>query len=111
DLVSFGADGMPEFVIRRLEDPQHKAGANYYPGLTFAMDLPHVNDPAATLKVMVGVAESFAAKLGGQVVDDNRRPLTEAGLASIRRSLEKVVNDMEAHGVPAGSALARRLFA
>ena len=111
DLVRFGPDGTPAFVIRRFDDPQAKVGGNYYSGLTFAMDLPHVADPAETLAAMVAMAESFAAKLGGQVVDDNRRPLTEAGFASIRRSLEKVVHDMEAHGVPAGSALARRLFA
>jgi hypothetical protein len=43
-------------------------------------------------------------------VDDNRRPLTEAGVASIRRTLDEVVRDMEAHGVSPGSALARRLF-
>ncbi len=111
ELVSFGPDGAPEFVIRRFDDPQAKVGGNYYSGLTFAMDLPHVTDPAATLAAMVGVAEGFAAKLGGQVVDDNRRALTEPGLASIRRSLEKVVHDMEAQGVPAGGPLARRLFA
>ena len=110
-LVSFATDGTPEFEIRRFDDPQAKPGGNYFSGITFAMDLPHVGDPAATVAVMVQVAESFAAKLGGQMVDDNRKPLTDAGLASIRRSLEKVVHDMEAHGVPAGSALARRLFA
>ena len=59
---------------------------------------------------MVGVAESFAKQLGGQLVDDNRKPLTEAGIASIRRTLDKVVAAMESHGVPAGSSLARRLF-
>ena len=32
------------------------------------------------------------------------------GIASIRRSLEKIVQDMEGHGIPAGGPLARRLF-
>jgi FtsZ-interacting cell division protein ZipA len=58
----------------------------------------------------VSVARSMAEKLGGELVDDNRRPLTDAGVASLARTVEKVVQDMEAHGVPAGSALARRLF-
>jgi hypothetical protein len=31
-------------------------------------------------------------------------------LAAIRRSLETVAKGMEAHGIPAGGALARRLF-
>lgn len=110
ELVSFAADGTVEFVIRRFDDAQAKAAANYYTGITFALDLPHVEDAAGTLAAMVGTAQVFAEKLGGQLVDDNRRPLSEPGLASIRRSLEKIVHDMEAHGIPAGGALARRLF-
>ena len=66
--------------------------------------------PAAALADMVQVAASFVANLAGQLVDDNRRTLSDAGLASIVRSVEKVALDMEAHGVPAGSSLARRLF-
>lgn len=111
DLVSFAADGTPEFAIRRFEDAAHKGTATAYTGVTFALDLPHVHDPAGTLADMVRVAGAFAKQMGGELVDDNRKPLTEAGLASIRRTLEKVVRDMEAHGVPAGSPLARRLFA
>jgi hypothetical protein len=110
DLVSFASDGSAEFSVRRFDDANAKPNANYYTGLTFALDLPHVADPAAALAAMVRVAEAFALTLGGQLVDDNRRALTEHGIASIRRSLEKIVSDMEAHGIPAGGALARRLF-
>jgi hypothetical protein len=111
ELVSFAADGTREFVIRRFDDTAHKASASYYSGITFALDVPQVPDPAAVLADMVQVANSLAANLAGQLVDDNRRPLSDAGLASILRSVEKVATDMEAHGVPAGSSLARRLFA
>jgi hypothetical protein len=110
DLVRFGPDGTPEFTIRRFEDPAAKHSATYFTGITFALDVPHVADGPAVFAEMVQLAETFATSLGGQLVDDNRRPLTEHGLASIRRSLERVFHDMEAHGIPAGSALARRLF-
>jgi hypothetical protein len=110
DLVAYAADGMPQFVIRRFEDAQAKPAAHYYTGITFAFDLPHVAGPAAVLADMVAIAQGFAEKLGGQLVDDNRRPLTEAGVASIGRSVGKIAQDMEAHGVPAGGSLARRLF-
>ena len=110
ELVSFAGDGSREFVLRRFEDPQHKSPPGNYPGLTFALDLPQVADPAATLDDMVQVAKSFAESLAGQLVDDNRKPLSDAGIASIRRSLDKIMRDMESHGVPAGSPLARRLF-
>ena len=111
DLVSFAGDGSVEFVVRRFGDPPGtKPAAAYLNGLTFALDLPQVDDPAAALADMVALARAFAEKLGGELVDDNRRPLTEAGIASLRRSLEKIVAGMEAHGIPAGSPLARRLF-
>jgi hypothetical protein len=110
ELVSFAGDGTAQFCIRRFDDERKAAAPNYYTGLTFALDLPHAADPAEALAGMVAVAQSFAENLGGQLVDDNRRPLSEAGLASIRRSLEKIVSDMDAHGIPAGGALARRLF-
>jgi hypothetical protein len=110
ELVRYAPDATTEFVIRRFEDPTQKPSATYFTGITFALDVPHVADGPGVLADMVKLAEVFAASLGGQLVDDNRRPLTEHGLASIRRSLERVFHDMEAHGIPAGSALARRLF-
>ena len=107
ELVSFASDGSIEFTLRRLAETP---GAPQHGGLTFALDVPHVPDPAAVLSDMVQVARALADQLGGEVVDDNRRPLTDAGVATLARSIEKVVQDMEAHGVPPGSALARRLF-
>jgi hypothetical protein len=106
DLVSFASDGTAEYSIRRFQD----SSAHPHVGLTFALDLPHVAGPTAAFDGMVHVARGMAEKLGGELVDDNRRPLSEAGVASIRRTLDKVVADMEAHGIPAGSTLARRLF-
>ena len=110
ELVRFTPDGHPGFVMRRFDDANAKPSATYYTGLTFALDLPQVTEAPVVLAEMVRVAETFAATLGGQLVDDNRKPLTEAGLASIRRSLEKIFHEMETHGIPAGSPLARRLF-
>ena len=110
ELVRFTHDGYPGFVLRRFDEAGGKPSATYYSGVTFALDVPQVAEAPQVLAEMVSVAQVFAATLGGQLVDDNRRPLTEAGLASIRRSLEKIFQQMEAHGIPAGSALARRLF-
>jgi ZipA, C-terminal FtsZ-binding domain len=110
DLVCYGSDGEPAYTIRKLEDGKTHPAATYYSGLTFALDLPNVADAPNVLGEMVSTAELFATTLGGQVVDDARRPLTEPGIVSIRRSLEKIFHDMEAQGIPAGGALARRLF-
>ncbi len=110
ELVRFTPDGHPGFVLRRFDDANAKPSNTYYTGLTFALDLPQVAEAPLVLAEMVRVAGIFASTLGGQLVDDHRKPLTEAGLASIRRSLEKIFHEMETHGIPAGSPLARRLF-
>jgi len=110
DLVSFGRDGTIEFSVRRLAEEGEKASNSYANGLTVALDLPQVADASTVFGDMVQVAQIVAGTLGGQLVDDNRRPLTEAGLSTIWRTVEKVCDDMEAHGIPAGSPLARRLF-
>jgi hypothetical protein len=111
ELVRYAGNGPPDCVIRRFDDPPGKSANHaYYTGLTFALDLPQVADPPRALQRMVDLAEDFAGELGGELVDDNRRPLTDAGIASLRRSLEKIAGGMESHGIPAGSALARRLF-
>jgi len=110
DLVSYAPDGTAEFGIRAFDETHAKAIASHLAGLTFGLDVPHVANTAATFDDMVSVARSFAEKLGAELVDDNRKALSETGLASIRRTVEQVVADMDAHGVPAGSPLARRLF-
>lgn len=110
ELVRFGSDGVSEIVIRRFADAPGKSNPAYATGLTFALDVPHVADAPSVLAEMTQLAETFARKLGGQVVDDNRKPLTDSGIASIRRSLERVFHEMEANGIPAGGPLARRLF-
>ena len=110
DLLQFGTDGEVEFAVRPFGDAPANPQARYTNGITLALDVPKVSDAPTAFANMVHLAQAFAATLGGQLVDDNRKPLTEAGLASIRRSLESVFQSMEARGIPAGSALARRLF-
>jgi hypothetical protein len=108
-FVRRGANGAVAMTIR-LQDGEAKRNTAYATGLTFALDVPHVADPVAVFSDMGALAEDFGRELGGELVDDQRKPLGASGMAAIRRSLEPVVSSMEAHGVPAGGALARRLF-
>ena len=79
ELVRYGADGTPEFEIRRFDDHSAKPSATYYTGLTFALDVPHAADPPAAFGDMVLLAEEFARAFGGQLVDDKRARAHRAG--------------------------------
>jgi len=79
-------------------------------GITFLMDVPRVANGAGVLDQMLGIAGDLAAHLGGNLVDDNRSPLTEAGLARIKDQVRSIHARMDLHGIPAGGARALRLF-
>jgi hypothetical protein len=102
-------DGVSSTTLR-YADPD-AGGKAWVQGLTFALDVPLVPRPQDALADLAATAGEFARVLGGELVDDARKPLGPAGIAAIRRSLEQVAARMQAQGVPAGGALARRLFA
>ena len=79
-------------------------------GLTLTLDVPRVSGGARAFERMLELARHLAHALDAVVVDDNRTELTDAGLKVIRQQLKSVHAAMEAHGIPAGGALATRLF-
>ncbi|MCU0868576.1 MAG: cell division protein ZipA C-terminal FtsZ-binding domain-containing protein [Burkholderiales bacterium] len=81
------------------------------PGVTLLLDVPRAPGALASYDRMVDVARALADALGGRLVDDNRRPLTEAGLAATRDAVTKIYATMAAAGIAPGGATAMRLFA
>ena len=79
-------------------------------GLTLTMDVPRVSGGTRVFERMLEIARHLAHALDASVVDDNRAELTDAGLKVIRQQLKSVHAAMEAQGIPAGGALALRLF-
>lgn len=79
-------------------------------GLTFVLDVPRVPYGDRQFGQMADHARRFAESLDGVLVDDNRRPLSEQLLASIRRQIGDLQARMAARGITAGSVQALRLF-
>ena len=79
-------------------------------GITLLLDVPRVADGPQVLDRMFDIACSLAQALGGNLVDDNRVALNEAGIAKIRQQLAAIHATMNARGVGAGGARALRLF-
>jgi len=80
-------------------------------GVTFLLDVPRVAHGERVFAQMLDLARRFAATLHGALVDDNRRPLAEGALEPIRRAIAQAQAAMAARQLPAGGALAQRLFA
>ncbi len=79
-------------------------------GLAFTLDVACVTHGDRVFAQMLDLARRMADVLGGVLVDDNRRPLTEAMLEPFRRQIAQYQSQLAARGIPAGGPLALRLF-
>ncbi|HVK54567.1 MAG TPA: cell division protein ZipA C-terminal FtsZ-binding domain-containing protein [Burkholderiales bacterium] len=79
-------------------------------GVTLLLDVPRVASGLRAFDQMMQLGSQIANALGGDVVDDNGKPLTGAGADAIRRQLGLIYRDMNDYGIPAGGPLALRLF-
>ncbi|HMM55059.1 MAG TPA: cell division protein ZipA C-terminal FtsZ-binding domain-containing protein [Candidatus Desulfobacillus sp.] len=79
-------------------------------GVSFALDVPRVDDGLAAFDDMIALARQFCASLGGRLVDDNRAPLADSALDVIRDKIVETGQRMSEEGLQAGSPAALRLF-
>jgi hypothetical protein len=79
-------------------------------GVTLLLDVPRVADGVAVLERMLEAASHLAATLGGGLVDDNRVPFSDAGVARVKEQVRSIHAAMEQRGMPPGGAQASRLF-
>lgn len=105
--------GASLFTLRNSEPrpflPEHVKNITTR-GITLLLDVPRVAHGGRVFDQMLQLGRSMAHALSGEVVDDNRKPLTDAGADSIRKQLGLIYRQMEGYGIPAGSPLALRLF-
>jgi FtsZ-interacting cell division protein ZipA len=95
ELPAFSAEGMKTLATR---------------GLTLLFDVARAPGGIAAFDRYAELARVLAETLSAGIVDDNRRPLDEAGLNRIRAQLQALYASMEQQGISAGSQLALRLF-
>ena len=82
-----------------------------FPALTLLFDVPRVAGGVEVFDRAVQFAKELADEFGAQLVDDNRRPLSDIGLARIRDQLIRIYGNMDDRGIAPGSVAALRLFA
>jgi FtsZ-interacting cell division protein ZipA len=74
------------------------------------LDVPRVENPAASFDLMVQIARDLARDLQVNLVDDQRVQFTDAGLAKIRAQIVEVEAKMCENNLIPGSPQALRLF-
>ncbi|MDN0075819.1 cell division protein ZipA C-terminal FtsZ-binding domain-containing protein [Crenobacter sp. SG2303] len=82
-----------------------------FAALTLVYDVPRVEGGVVSFDQALAFARSLAHEFGGQLVDDNSRPLTDAGLARIRQQLAQIYERMQERELEPGGDAALRLFA
>ncbi len=80
------------------------------PGVVLLLDVPRVADPVRVFDQMRLVAKRLAHTLEGVLVDDNRRPLNDASLSSIRGEVQATAAALREANIEPGGARALRLF-
>jgi hypothetical protein len=107
-------EGNTLFTVGNLEPGLFAAddlAAVHTGGLTLVIDVPRVADGVGAFDRMMQVAKRFADSLGGVVVDDNRTVFGAEQADMIRSQIAQFQQQMLSHDIPAGSPLAKRLFA
>jgi cell division protein ZipA len=80
------------------------------PGVTLFMSVPCAHHPELVFDRMAEAAHGLAQQLGGELLDQDRRPLSERGLAVIRGQIGDIAARMREFGITPGTASALRLF-
>ena len=79
-------------------------------GLTLIVDVPRVASGGPVFDQMMQVANKLADALDAELVDDNRSAFGADAARMIRKQIDHFQRQMQDYGLPAGSALAMRLF-
>lgn len=79
-------------------------------GVVFLLDVARLVDPPRAFDQMKLAARRFAVTLGAELVDDNRRPLDDAALATIRGQVEAAAEALRAVHIEPGGPRALALF-
>ena len=84
---------------------------NRFADMCLLFDVPRVAGGVEVFDRAVSFAQLMAIEFDAQLVDDNRRVLTDVGLGRIRDQLLAIYGSMDDRGIAPGSVAALRLFA
>lgn len=107
-------DGADALAIANLEPNPFRAdelARVVTRAVALILDVPRAPDSDATFRQFVENAQQMARALEGDLVDDHRLPIAPGAMEAIGDAVAKARATMREASIPAGSKLARRLFA
>ena len=78
--------------------------------VTLSFDVPQTDPSVEPFRAWQAAAQALAVGMDAAIVDDNERPLSGEGFATIGAELGQLYAMLEGRDLAAGSAAARRLF-
>ncbi|MFC5427774.1 cell division protein ZipA C-terminal FtsZ-binding domain-containing protein [Paraburkholderia denitrificans] len=111
-FVKLDAKQNPVFMLQFGDTNFLRDDLTYKGGqmISLILDVPVADEDILPFRLMCDYARSLAERIGGRVVDDQRRPLPESVLQAIDKQLMTLYAKLEQAGIPAGSPATRRLF-
>ena len=95
-----------ETQVALAEDPEQTVLRHFQ----LLLDVPHVAQAEQPFARLRAVADALASRMDGVVTDDGGQVLSPAAWDQIAHDLEALYGALQQRELPAGSALARRLF-
>ena len=110
-LVWLGDYGLVCFSLSRADAESFDAGMASADRLTLLLDVPCSPVDTRAFGKMAEVGFELARRVGGELVDDQLRPLQPGAEVAIDEKLMTLYSQLEKAGLAAGSPRARRVFA
>lgn len=110
-LAWLGDYGLVCFSLSRADAESIDAGMASVDRLSMLLDVPCSPVDTRAFGKMADVGFELARRIGGELVDDQLRPLQPGADAAIDEKLKTLYSQLEKAGFAAGSPRARRVFA
>lgn len=110
-LVWLGDYGLVCFTLSRADNESFDAGMASVDRLSLLLDVPCSPVDTRAFGKMAEVGFELARRIGGELVDDQLRPLQPGADVAIDEKLKTLYAQLEAAGFAAGSPRARCVFA
>lgn len=105
-----GDHGLPCFMVTRLDGESFDVGVATVDRISLVLDVPRSPPNVKSFGRMLDVGLELGRRFGGQLIDDQGRPVVPGSDAPIDLHLQELVTKLEACGLTAGGVRARRVF-